>query len=181
MAPDRRSLLIGGAAMLLLSAPALAEDSAAETVAREAALAAADGKRLLLVFEASWCVWCIQMDAMLDDPTAAEILDRHFRIVHLRAQERDDAELAKQLPGADDVYLQYSGGGAGMPFTAVLDAEAQPVTTSVSAAVNGTNFGFPVTDEELDGFDAMLKIAAPDMSAEDRAALRAVCVKVMDA
>jgi hypothetical protein len=180
MALDRRSLLSGAAVAALFGTSAFASDSAAETVAREAALAAADGKRLLLVFEASWCVWCIQMDAMLDDPDAAEILDRHFRVLHLRAQERDEAELAKQLPGADEVYFGYSDGGAGMPFTAVLDAEARAVTTSIQEA-NGGNFGFPVTDEELDGFDAMLTIAAPGMTAEDRATLRAVCVKVMGA
>lgn len=179
MALDRRSLLAGCAALLTAS-PAFAAETAAETVTREAALAAQEDKRLLLVFEASWCVWCIQMDAMLTDAAAEEILSRHFRILHMRAQERDEAELAKQLDGADDVYRLYSDGGAGMPFTAVLDGDANPIATSVQDA-NGGNFGFPVTDEELDGFEAMLSIGAPEMSAEDRATLRAVCVKVMEA
>jgi hypothetical protein len=177
---DRRGVLAGGAAALLLGAAASAEDSAAEVVARESAAAAAEDRRLLLVFEASWCVWCRQMDAMLEDPAAAAILDRHFRILHLRAQERDEAEIAKQLAGADDVYLRYSGGGAGMPFTAVLDADASAVATSIQQA-NGGNFGFPVTDEELEGFETMLEVGAPAMPAEDRAALRQVCVRVMDA
>lgn len=178
MAFDRRSLFAGAAA-LLFSTSALADETAAAMLARESAAAEEEGKRVMLVFEASWCVWCKQMDAMLEDPAAAEILGRHLRIVHLRAQERDEAEIARQLPDADDVYLRYSDGGAGMPFTAVLDGDAQAVTTSAAAAVNGQNFGFPVTDEELEGFERMLEIAAPAMSAEERTAVREVCVKVM--
>jgi hypothetical protein len=65
-----------------------------------------------------------------------------------------------------------------MPFVAVLDGDAQAVVTSIQE-VSGGNFGFPVTDEELDGFENMLEIAAPDMPSEDRAALRTICIRVM--
>jgi hypothetical protein len=177
---DRRSLLAGAAATLLIGAESQAEEAAAAVVLREARAAADDGKRLMLVFHASWCVWCGRMDAMLTDPDAASRLAPHFRILHLRAQERADVERAKQLDGADEVYLRYARPGAGLPFVAILDTAAEPVATSFLGG-DGDNFGFPVKDFELDGFDAMLATAAPAMSGEDRAALREACVRVMAA
>jgi len=179
----RRKVLVGGVATLapaiLSGGAAQAAASAEATLARECAQADADGKRVLLVFFASWCTWCHAMDAMLADPEAAPILDRHFRLVHMRSGEHDDDQIALQLAGADDVYLRYAGEPRGLPFTAVLDANAVAVATSIST-IDGNNFGFPVTDVELDGFEDMLAIAAPAMTADERTALRAACVRALN-
>src|SRR5262249_47122834 len=77
----RRSILIGGAAIVaggIVGGPAPAAGSAEETVASACAAAARDGKRVALVFFASWCSWCRLLDALLADPAAARIIDAHF-------------------------------------------------------------------------------------------------------
>jgi thiol-disulfide isomerase/thioredoxin len=181
MTLKRRSLLIAGAALaaptLALAAPA-DRPSAAEAIARESALAAQDGKRLMVVFFSSWCAWCRPMDALLEEPTAARILNAHFRILHMRALETRGSQRAQQLAGADDLLRGYADDQAGLPFLAFVDPDGEVIATSIST-IDGQNIGFPVEPHELDGFDAMLSVAAPGMTARERATIRAACVRVL--
>src|SRR5688572_11019957 len=114
MTPNRRRVLGGAAALLPVSwtAPALAADpsapTAAELLARERALAAAEGKGVLIEFFASWCVWCTPMDALINDDAVASILAPRYRVLRLRVLERRGPELARQLAGADDIFHQYT-------------------------------------------------------------------------
>lgn len=183
MKPDRRSLLTAAAA----SAPALwlgaafAADpdapDAAETLARERALAAAENKGVLIEFFASWCVWCQPMDRLLHDPALTEILAPRFRILRVRVLERRGVERARQLAGANDLFVQYGLAGAGLPFLTFLNGEGRTLITSVCAQTN-ENIGFPVDPHELDWFENMLAAAAPESTPAQRHAARAACARL---
>ncbi|MEJ0058766.1 MAG: thioredoxin family protein [Terricaulis sp.] len=176
----RRGVLAGALSAAVAPAAQAASGaggSAADFVDQERALATAENKRLVVVFFASWCVWCRFMDMLLADRTAARILDPRFRFAHLRALEHDEDQRALQLNGANDVFARYAAARNGLPFLVFLDANGDVVTTTISSA-NDANIGFPVQGFELDWFTEMLALAAPDLTAQDLATLRAICVRL---
>lgn len=174
---NRRLFLGALLAAGLTPAQAFAVGSkAAEAVAQAAASAEASGKRLLLVFHASWCGYCLLMDRMLEDPTCAAIIDKFFVVYHLRALEAKAEMKAQQLEGADELYAGLTPKSTGLPYTAVLDGKAQRVTDSIMR--NGDNFGFPVDAVELDNFQDMLRTGAPAMTVDEVKTLRRTCVRI---
>ncbi|MBI1360822.1 MAG: hypothetical protein GC155_11145 [Alphaproteobacteria bacterium] len=175
---NRRSFLSAGAALAALSArPAVALPAdAASALAEASAHASASDRRLLIVFHASWCVYCRLFDEMLADSKAAAIVDRHFVTLHMRALERKPEMQAQELPGAEEVLARYAPKGAGLPYMAVIGKGGAEVADSIMPG--GDNFGFPVTDPELAAFEAMMKAGAPDMPKGDLRYLRQVCVKL---
>jgi thiol-disulfide isomerase/thioredoxin len=176
---DRRSFLAGTAALTAASAGRAFADpaDAMASVAAASAQAQASNRKLLLIFHASWCVYCRLFDMMLKDETAGAIVERHYAVLHLRALERTPEMKAQQLAGADEVFATYAPKGAGLPYMAVLDGDAKMVADSIMT--NGDNFGFPVTKQELDGFEAMMKAGAPDITPKELKTLRKVCVGLM--
>ena len=174
---SRRVFLGAAVAIGLTPAPAFAiTQKASEAVAQAAASAEASGKRLLLVFHASWCGYCQLLDMMLEDATCAPILDRYFVIYHLRALEKKHEMKAQQLDGADEVYSSLAAERIGLPYMAALDGKGVRVSDSVMR--NGDNFGFPVDAVELDNFQDMMRTAAPGMSWDEVRTLRRACVKI---
>jgi hypothetical protein len=173
---NRRAFLLsasGLALMLAIGAPAQAAPATAAAALSEAsAQAAADGKRLLLIFHASWCVYCRLFDMLLKDRQAGSVMARHFDVLHMRAQERKPDMQAQQLAGADDVYHRYAPAGTGLPYMVVLGEGERKVADSM---IGGDNFGFPVEPQELDAFDAMIRAGAPDITAAELRTLRRAC------
>lgn len=66
----------------------------------DAAVASADGKRVLLVFGANWCPWCRRLEhTFRNDPRIAATLAEKFRLVHVDVGPRDSSvnrELARR-------------------------------------------------------------------------------------
>lgn len=174
----RRRTLLAGA--LFAALPGLghakAQPTAAQEVTRQRTLATAEQNALLVLFHANWCSWCRIFDAFLADPAAATVMSRHFRILHMRAQERTTENKALQLAGADAVYLRYARDTVGLPFFVVLDENERPLVTSI-APKTGENIGFPVQPDELEAFRIMLKRAAPTISGAELAAIREACIR----
>ena len=174
---DRRAFLAGASALTAASAARAQTPPAggAEAALREAsARAGANHRSLLLVFHASWCLYCRLFDMLLKHNDAAPIIGRYFEILQLRAQERRAPMQEQQLPGADEVYHRYAPEGAGLPYLVVLGDGSKKISDSIMVA-SGENFGFPVEPVELDGFEAMLKAGAPTISHGELATLRRVC------
>jgi thiol-disulfide isomerase/thioredoxin len=178
----RRSLVLGASAWAVAETVAATRAEAADLAAqaelrRQITLSADEGKRLFLLFYASWCGYCRLFERFLADPAAAAIINREFRVAPFRALERSDSQKALQLAGADDLFTRFAKTPAqGLPFFVVLNGEGGPVATSVSPA-SGRNIGFPLGKGDLDTFEKILTRAAPRITAAELAILRAAALR----
>jgi thiol-disulfide isomerase/thioredoxin len=123
--------------------------------------AKAEKKPVFVHFVASWCPWCKRMDALLARAEVVEVFQKYFISVRLDVAEKKKKEL--ENPGADKV-LKAMGGPGGLPFCAVTNVKGKLLANS---KVDGDNFGYPSTPEEIATFLKILKTAAPDMAATD--------------
>lgn len=174
----RRQVLTGAAALGLTgfgggvahAVPAPARDE----FQRQVGLAAGEGKRLFLLFYASWCGYCRLFDRLLSDPQAAPIIYREFKVFPMRAMERTDALKARQIVGSDDMYRRFATPTSGLPFYVVFDGAGEPVVSSL-APDSGVNIGFPVAKRDLDRFEKIIHQGAPKITAAELATLRDAC------
>jgi thiol-disulfide isomerase/thioredoxin len=175
---QRRDLLISAAVLGIaclapVSARGAAPVAADDEVRRELELSKGEGKRLFLLFYASWCGYCRLFDRFLADPAAAAIINREFRILHMRTLERSAAQKALQLAGADDVFTRFAKTpAAGLPFFVVFNGEGGPMATSLSPR-DGRNIGFPIGKGDLDVFEKILARVAPAITTAELGVLRA--------
>lgn len=172
----RRDLLIGAAVLSIAGAApasAKAQGVADDEVRRELELSKGEGKKLFLLFYASWCGYCRLFDRFLADPAAAAIINREFRILHMRTLERSAPQKALQLDGADDVFARFAKTpAAGLPFFVVFNGDGGPMATSVSPR-DGRNIGFPIGKGDLDVFEKILERVAPRITTAELGVLRA--------
>jgi thiol:disulfide interchange protein len=106
----------------------------------EAALARAgqDGKRVLLVFGANWCVWCRRLDWVLqNEPSVSAALSEGWHVVHVDTGTRGSGTNR-------DVIARYGDPVQhGLPCLVVLDAEGQRVHTQETGALEDGNRHHP--------------------------------------
>lgn len=137
-------------------------------IAQAGKRAVAEKKSVYIHFGASWCGWCKRHEAFLDRPDIKPVFEKYFVPLKLVVQE-SDGKKDLENPGSD-AWLKKLGGPAGLPFSAFVDAEGGLIANSKSALqgdVPAGNIGHPMTKEEIDWFVAMMKKAAPSMSADD--------------
>lgn len=151
---------------------------ATEEWRRQISLAQGEGKRLFMLFYASWCGYCRLFDNLLADPQASAIINREFKVFHMRALERTEALKARQIAGADEMYRRFATPSSGLPFYVVFDDAGEPVVTSI-APDSGENIGFPVAKHDLDQFEKIMKRGAPKLTREELATLRSACARMM--
>jgi hypothetical protein len=85
------------------------------------ALAAADDKPILLDIGAVWCHWCHVMDReSYEDPTLAELINRHFVAIKVDRDERPDVDSRYQAA------VSAISGQGGWPLTAILTPDGRP-------------------------------------------------------
>lgn len=178
----RRQVLTGAAALGLSglgggvahAVPAPARDE----FQRQVSLASGEGKRLFLLFHASWCAYCRLFDMLLSDPQASAIVDREFKVFHMRALERTEQWKARQIAGADDMYRRFATPTSGLPFYVVFDGAGEPVVSSL-APDSGVNIGFPIAKRDLDRFEKIIQQGAPKITATELATLRTACARLI--
>jgi Thioredoxin-like len=162
------------AVLLFASLGAAASPPSAAAVMSEAkAQAAAQGKSILLIFDASWCQWCRHFDRFIADRNVKPIFNRHFVIARVDVQERGGKKRLDTPGGAE---LEATMGGedkTGLPFFALLNSNGKLIVNSlrpVRGKPAGANIGYPVAPEEVDWFMTMLRKAVPPLTpAESRA------------
>ena len=135
----------------------------------DAAFAKADAgqKNVLVHFGASWCSWCLHLDAMLTSDEVGSLFQESYVITHLTVQESPD-KVALENPGALEMLEAAGGADAGVPIYIIFDSRGNQLATSL-ALPNGRNIGHPVTPEEIEAFLGLLERTAPRMTAADRA------------
>ena len=155
------SLVLLGSA--LLTAAVAAPPTADEVMADAGRKAMSEKKAVYLHFGASWCGWCKRHDAFLEQAAIKPVFEKYFVPVKLIVQE---TEKNKSLENAGaEAWLKKVGGPSGLPFSAFLDAKGSLLVNS--KATSGGNIGHPIDPAEIDWFIAMMKKAAPRMTAED--------------
>lgn len=182
---DRRFVLAGAAAALLTPSLARAapqnalatQPDAAEMLAQERAQAAQQGKRVLVSFFASWCGWCVPMNAVFEDAAVRRVLEPRYRIIHMRALERSSARRALQFGNADRIYRSFaSEQNDGLPFMVILNEDGSLCANSRSPQTH-ENIGFPSADADVAWFATMLRTGAPSLSDADIAVVRDACAR----
>ena len=154
--------------------PAPVPPSADQVLAQAEATAKAEHKKILLVFSASWCGPCHELERFLGDPTVRSVMDKRFVMAYLDVMENKKGQLHASSPGGELEMVKLGGGGEGVPYFAMLDDAGEWITDSKMPAGDGPpeNFGYPSGSDQIDWFIHMLKKAAPDMAAEDVKTLR---------
>lgn len=182
---DRRLVLAGAAAALL--APSLAQAApqnalpdqpdAAAAIAQERTQATAEGKRVLVSFYASWCGWCVPMNAVFEDTAVRQVLEPRYRIIHMRALERSSTRRAQQLGNADRVYRSFASERSdGLPFVVILNEDGTTCVNSRSPTTR-ENIGFPASAADISWFETMLRTGAPAMSDGDIGVVHEACLR----
>jgi thioredoxin-related protein len=144
-------------------------------------------KSIFLIFGASWCEACHELDTFLDNPEVVAIFDKYFVIAKITFGEGAAGHAALDNPGSDALITKYGGLAPGevvsLPFIAVLDPTAKLLVTSNmpgKTQPHGDNGGFPIQPEEVRWFLEMLKKGAPAITEDEtgkiQEALRAAVV-----
>lgn len=127
----------------------------AEAVLSEARkVAAADKKKVLLLFHASWCGWCKKLEKALDEPEIKPLFQKNYVIRWLTVYESENKK-ALENPGAEDLMKQYKGNDQGIPYFMVFDAKGKMVADSQKSP--GENIGCPAEPDEIAYFVGVLR------------------------
>ena len=163
--------------ILLMSAAATSAQKPlkADDILKGAKLKAADqNKVIFVIFGASWCDACHQLDSFLTLPEVAAIFDKYFVIAELTFGEGAAGHPDWDNPGADTLVLKYGGlspgGDVSRPFIAILAPKAKLIVHSSppeKAKAGSPAGGFPIEPAEIKSFLAMLQKAAPSMTDEE--------------
>ena len=147
--------------ILCLTAQAQAPPSADKVLQEALQIAAAENKNVMIMFTASWCIWCKKMDASMTDSTTREYFNSSFVTRHLVV---DESAPYKHLenPGATAFRTKYFGEGHGIPFWLIFDKEGKLLADSKmrekgEGIEKGVNAGCPATEKEVDYFISVLE------------------------
>jgi thioredoxin-related protein len=129
--------------------------SSAEAILKEAySRAAKEHKNVLVMFHASWCVWCHRMDSSINDVTCKSFFDNNYVITHLTVDELDGNKTLENS-GANEFRTKYNGDGQGIPYWLIFDKNGKLLADS--RFTDGNNIGCPANPQEVDYFITLLK------------------------
>lgn len=115
-------------------------------IAAAVARAGKENRRVLVHWGANWCGWCKRLEAWMAGPDVAPLLAREF--VDLKIDQ-------DRMVGGQEIKGRFPGSEkAGIPWFAVLSPDGKIL---VDSSFQGSNIGFPATDEEIAAFGEFLK------------------------
>src|SRR6516225_3893408 len=106
-----RKAILSALILLLFAAPAFAQRvQKATDILKAAQTKAADqNKSIFLIFGASWCEACHQLDTFLALPDIMPIMDKYFVVAHVTFGEGAAGHPDWDTPGSDTLIAKYGG------------------------------------------------------------------------
>ncbi len=170
-------MVLGAASLLAQNAPA-----ADKVLSQAKKQAKAEQKNIFLVFGASWCPGCKQVEAFLEAPEIRPILDKYFVIARLTVAEELGGNPKLNNAGSLELLVQYGGmkgdgenAEVGLPYFVLLDPKGKLIVSTnrpVKGKAQGASIGYPTEPEEIDWFITMLQKAAPGVTEADTKVVR---------
>lgn len=137
--------------------------ASADAVVKEACQAAAkEHKNAFIIFHASWCGWCHQMDSIMQNNACKELFNDNFVIKHIDVLESPDKK-ALENPGGDALMKKYHGDKQGIPYWFILSPDGKLLADSRikpdGADPDGSypNAGCPAEPQEVAYFIKVLR------------------------
>ena len=156
-----------------LSAVAQKPPDAHQVLAQAEVQASQQQKNILLIFGASWCKYCRQLDAFVEAPEIQPILAKHFVIARLNVYEELGRSPQLNNPKSEQLVREFGNADVGgLPFIVFLAPDGKLIVNSNRPGKGkdkGGNIGYPVEPKEIDWFMVMIKRAAPALTATDAA------------
>jgi thioredoxin-related protein len=141
-------------ACFILSTNAQNAETAGNILKAATKRAAKENKNVLVIFHASWCVWCRKMDASINDLSVKKYFDRNYVITHLVVQESIDKKYLENS-GAEKFLEDMGGKDEGLPYWVILDKNGNKLADSEMQP--GENTGCPASEKEVAHFKNVLK------------------------
>ncbi len=158
----KKSILLLTLAIALINISFAQTPSADKLLSAAYKTAAAQQKKVLIIFHASWCSWCKKMDASINNPSCKKLFEDNYIIVHLDVNENAKNQNLENK-GAQDYLMKYNGEKAGLPYFVVVDDQGELIADSYIRNKGekmreiGQNMGCPASAEEVATFCKMLK------------------------
>jgi len=162
--------------LMCVGAYAARRPNADQVLAAAKSTAAEQHKNIFLVFGASWCPPCRDMEAFMEDRKIRPILEKYFVIASLSVLEERGKHPELDSPGAEKLLKEFGGESDGIPFIVFLDEKGQPLIDSnrpSKGKQKGENIGYPAAPEEIDWFMQMLRKTLPSLTESDARAIEA--------
>lgn len=127
-------------------------------------------KRVFLTFGAPWCGWCHRLEDWLATPAIAAVFSKDFVIRKI--------DIDRTI-GGKELKARYAAKEGGIPWSCFLQADGQVLATLEAA--DGTNLGFPYSDEEIMAFSRSLAKSVQRISMEEIDKLQRSLVELREA
>jgi thiol-disulfide isomerase/thioredoxin len=124
--------------------------------------ASKEHKNVMVIFHASWCIWCKKMEASINEPELKKMFDDNYVIVYLDVLEQP-AKKNLENPGSTEMLAKYKGNKGGIPFWFIADAKGNELADSqirpegASLDTYGNSVGCPAEESEVAYFLKVLK------------------------
>ena len=144
--------------------------SAEQVLAAAKSAAVQQHKNIFLIFGASWCKPCHEMEAFMEDAKIRPILAKYFVIADLNVEEEQGKHPELNSPGGEKLVEDFGGKERGVPFIVFLDEQGQQLINSnrpPQGKDKGGNVGYPAAPEEIDWFMQMLRKTLPSLTESD--------------
>jgi hypothetical protein len=117
-------------------------------------------KNILVIFHASWSIWCKWLDTALESPEIKPIMEKYYITAKLDVKEFGGKIQTLENPGGQTLLGELGGSKSGLPFIAILNKKGKMIANS-NMMLKNQNIRYPGSKEEIAAFIKLLKKTSP--------------------